>query len=121
MSKDIHVLVVEDEPLLRLNIVDNLADAGFVVSEASNASEAIMVLNQNHDIRLVFTDVDMPGSMDGIRLAAYIRDRWPPLKIIVTSGYRRVSDGDIPPESHFFSKPYDPRKIVRSMQQMLTS
>ena len=121
MNKVTTVLVVEDEPLLRLDIADNLSDAGFQVLEASNAGEAIEILKNHQDVCLVFTDVDMPGSMDGIRLAAYVRDRWPPVKIIVTSGYRRVTAADIPPESHFVSKPYDPGKIVRSMKEMLSA
>ena len=82
MPSRIPVLVVEDEPILRFDIVDTLNDAGFHVHEAGNATEAIEILTQNTGIRLVFTDVDMPGGMDGIKLAGYIRDRWPPLKII---------------------------------------
>jgi len=114
------VLVVEDEPILRFDIVDTLTDAGFHVHEAGNASEAIEILTRHADIRLVFTDVDMPGDMDGIMLAAYIRDRWPPLKIIVTSGYRRVSPDEIPTESCFFSKPYDTDGIVTTITRMLS-
>ncbi len=121
MTNDNCVLVVEDEPLLRLDIVDSLMEAGFVVFEACNASEAIEILTKNLNIRLVFTDVDMPGGMDGIVLAAYIRDRWPPLKIIVTSGFRCVSDADIPAESRFFRKPYDPSKIASTMREMLAA
>lgn len=121
MMNDHCVLVVEDEPLLRLDISESLTDAGFVVFEACNAVEAINILAEHHEIRLVFTDVDMPGGMDGIRLAAYIRDRWPPLKIIVTSGFRQVCEADIPAETRFFSKPYDPHQIARSMQDMLVS
>ncbi len=119
MASRMSVLVVEDEPLLRLNIIDILADAGFDVHEASNAAEAIGVLMEHEDIRLVFTDVDMPGGMDGIKLAAYIRDRWPPLKIIVTSGYRKVALEEIPTESRFFSKPYDTQKVVHTIREML--
>lgn len=119
MTETIPVLIVEDEPLLRFDVADILAEAGFAVFEASNAPEAIKILTEHQEIRLVFTDVDMPGGMDGIRLAAYIRDRWPPLKIIVTSGYRTVAADDIPAESRFFSKPYDTDSIVSSMREML--
>lgn len=119
MASRMSVLVVEDEPLLRLDIIDILLDAGFMVYEASNALEAIKVLAQREDIGLVFTDVDMPGGMDGIELAAYVRDRWPPLKLIVTSGYRKVAVGEIPNDSRFFSKPYDGQKIVHTMREML--
>ncbi|WP_112794969.1 response regulator [Rhizobium sp. SYY.PMSO] len=120
-KKNIPVLVVEDEPLLRMDLVDNLEDAGFIVFDAANAQAAIDILVEHGEIRLVMTDVDMPGGMDGIRLAAYVRDKWPPLKIIVVSGYRQVSMDELPSESRFFSKPYDPRRLIRSMHEMLAA
>lgn len=119
MTAAISLLVVEDEPLLRLDIVDFLTDEGFIVWEADNAAKAMDTLVHHQEIRLVLTDVDMPGAMDGIKLATYVRDRWPPLKIIVVSGYRTVHRDDIPPESRFVSKPYDPRQIVRTIREML--
>lgn len=112
------VLVVEDETLVRMAIVDRLEEEGFTVFEAANADEAIDILINNLDIRVMFTDIDMPGGMDGLKLAAAVRDRWPPVKIVVTSGYRYVRDDEIPAESRFFPKPYDPdaiAKVVRSM------
>lgn len=121
MEKAVSLLVVEDEPLLRLDIAEYLRDEGFVVWEAQSATEAIALLMEHQEIRLVLTDVDMPGGMDGIRLAAYVRDRWPPLKIIVVSGYRTVKNDEIPAESRFFSKPYDPRRIVNSINEMLSA
>eukprot|EP01035_Chromulina_nebulosa_P042709 gene42709-57821_t len=81
----ITVLVVEDEILVRMDIAMSLEAEGFVVLEAANADEAIDILNSRSDIRLMFTDIDMPGSMDGLKLAMAVRDRWPPVKIIVTS------------------------------------
>src|SRR4029079_550967 len=84
------VLVVEDESLIRMDIVDCLEEAGFLIAEASNADEAINILQSRADIRLVFTDIHMPGSMDGLKLAAFVRKRWPPIKIIVTSGHTEV-------------------------------
>ena len=81
------VLVVEDEALVRLSTREEIEAAGFKVYEAHNADEAIRLLEANPDIELIFTDVDMPGSMDGVKLAHYVRKRWPPVKIIVTSGY----------------------------------
>ena len=85
------VLVVEDESLVRLGAVTIIEDAGFEVIEAASADEAIGILECRSDIRVVFTDIHMPGSMDGLKLAQAVRDRWPPIKIIVTSGrdYRR--------------------------------
>ena len=80
------VLIVEDEPLIRMGTASLIEDAGFKVHEAGNADEAIRILELHDEIRLIFTDVNMPGSMDGLKLAHYVRGRWPPVKIIVTSG-----------------------------------
>jgi CheY-like chemotaxis protein len=107
MSHDIPtVLVVEDEPLIRMNAVDTIERAGFNVIEASDAEEAIAVLEHNSDIRVVFTDIHLPGSMDGLKLLAAIRNRWPPIKLIATSGHVRVKDDDLPGGGRFIAKPY---------------
>jgi CheY-like chemotaxis protein len=106
------VLVVEDEPLQRMMAVDLVLDAGFDVVEAWSADEAVSILESRSDIRILFTDVDMPGSMDGLKLAAAIRDRWPPIEIIVTSGHIRMPDVDLPDRSVFFAKPYDAAKVT---------
>lgn len=113
------VLVVEDEPLVRIDIADSLVDAGFEVIEAANAADAIAALESHADIRLIFTDIDMPGSMDGLMLAAAVADRWPPVRIIVTSGHRIVEITDMPDGSVFFSKPYRATEIVASMHELL--
>src|ERR1700688_385837 len=102
------VLIVDDEPLVRLCAVETVADAGFEVIEAANADEAIRILESRSDIHVVFTDVHMPGSMDGLKLAHAVRNRWPPIKIIVTSGRDPVTEQDLPEGSRFFAKPYDP-------------
>ena len=83
------VLIVEDEPLIRLVAVDTLEDAGFAAFEASDAGQAIALLKQHKEIRILFTDVNMPGEMDGVSLAHYVRARWPEVKIVVTTGQRR--------------------------------
>ena len=83
------VLVVEDEFLLRLEAVDFLEEAGFVVHQASDADEAIALLELHVDIQVVFTDIHMPGSMDGLKLAHYVRGRWPPIKLFIASGLAR--------------------------------
>jgi CheY-like chemotaxis protein len=80
------VLVVEDSAIIRMGAVDLVQSAGYEVLEASNADEAIRILESRADIDLVFTDVQMPGTMDGIKLSHYIRNRWPPVKLIVASG-----------------------------------
>jgi CheY-like chemotaxis protein len=117
----IAVLVVEDENLVRMDIATLLEDEGFRVFEASNADEAIEILNRRAEIRLMFTDIDMPGSMDGLKLAEAVRDRWPPIRIIVTSGHRHLSDDMLPVEGRFFDKPYDPSRLIAAMRQMTAS
>lgn len=115
----IAVLVVEDEAIVRMDIVLALEDEGFTVHQASDADEAIEILNTHFEIRLMFTDIDMPGSMDGLKLAAAVRDRWPPIRIIVTSGHRHMSDELLPVEGRFFAKPYDPSIVIDAMRTML--
>ena len=112
------VLVVEDEPLIRLNAVAMIEDAGFEVLEAANADEAILILENRSDIRIVFTDVHMPGSMDGLRLAHAVRDRWPPIKLIVTSGQMMVPESELPTGGRFFSKPYRPSELSRVLKEL---
>ena len=107
------VLVVEDEPLLRMGIVDHLEEEGFTVLEAANADEAIAILSNNTTIHILFTDIDLPGEADGIKLAAAVRDRWPPIKIVITSGHRRPFASDLPDGAQFFSKPYNPDAITK--------
>ncbi|MCV9966864.1 response regulator [Pararhizobium sp. BT-229] len=114
----IAVLVVEDEAIIRMSIVEELEDAGFEVFEASNAAQAIEVLIANSMIAVMFTDVDMPGGVDGLKLAASVRDRWPPIKIIVTSGHRRIDVDALPVEARFMAKPYDPNAVIRSIREM---
>jgi CheY-like chemotaxis protein len=90
------VLIVEDEALVRMAAVGMVEEAGFEVLEATSADEAILLLEARRDITVVFTDAEMPGSMDGLRLAHAVRGRWPPIKIIATSGRYAVRDGDLP-------------------------
>lgn len=119
MSEQFAVLVVEDEFLIRMDVVDQLEREGFEVFEAADADAAIAVLEAFDQIRLVFTDIDMPGSMDGLKLAAAVRDRWPPVKIVVTSGRRLVEITDMPDGSVFFSKPYQHDAVMASMRALL--
>jgi two-component system, response regulator PdtaR len=113
------VLVVEDEALVRVAIADDLRDAGFTVLEAGNADEAIRMLNANPSIRVLFTDIDMPGSMDGLKLSAFVHDRWPPVRIIVTSGKTRPTAGQIPDAGVFMPKPYTPNRVVEAIRSLL--
>ena len=88
------VLVVEDEMLLRMRTVDMVEDAGFTSIEAVDADEAVAILESRSDIALLFTDIQMPGSMDGLRLAHAVHERWPPIKIILVSGQLRLANID---------------------------
>jgi CheY-like chemotaxis protein len=110
------ILIVEDEPLVRLLAVHSIEDAGFEVIEAACADEAIEILESRDDIRVVFTDIQMPGSMDGLRLAHAVRNRWPPIKIIVTSGHVYVTDRDLPEGGLFFAKPYNTGQITEVLR-----
>jgi DNA-binding NtrC family response regulator len=114
------VLVVEDEALIRMGIVDELEEAGFDVFEAANSVFAIEILIANPRIEVMFTDIDMPGGVDGLKLAASVRDRWPPITIIVTSGHRTVDVENLPLRARFMSKPYNPDVVVRSIREMMT-
>ncbi|MEA2822999.1 MAG: hypothetical protein QOJ86_5003 [Bradyrhizobium sp.] len=98
------VLIVEDDDLVGELLNDELTNAGYEVVSAANADQAIAILEARSDIHLVFTDIDMPGSMDGLRLAACVRDRWPPVHIIITTGKARPSE--IPVNALFIPKPY---------------
>jgi len=112
------VLVVEDEPILRMAAMDAVADAGFTPVEARSATEAIRILETRTDIRLVFSDIDMPGGLDGTRLAAAIRDRWPPIEIILTSGNLRPAAELLPERTFFLAKPYSDAKLVEALNAL---
>jgi len=112
------VLIVEDEPLLRLLAVSLIEEAGFDTLEASSADQAIAFLETDAHIQIVFTDIDLPGGMDGMRLAAEIRDRWPPIELILTSGHVKVSDAELLARGHFFSKPYDAGQLIRTLRSL---
>lgn len=113
------VLVVEDESLMLWAAMNIVKEAGFKAIGASDADEAIRVLESRTDIRVVFTDVQMPGSIDGVRLARVVRDRWPPVALIVTSGLRNISAQDLPKGVHFVGKPYPPAAIETALRQLI--
>jgi DNA-binding NtrC family response regulator len=115
----IGIVIVEDEFLLRLVAATFFEEAGFTVYQASNAHEAIALLELYDDIRAVFTDIHMPGSMDGLKLAHYIKGRWPPVKLIITSGHARPRKEDMPIGSGFFGKPYQLEKVADSLRAMI--
>jgi CheY-like chemotaxis protein len=108
------VLVVEDEPLISMWVEESLRDAGYAVLCASDADAAIRILEARTDIHLVFTDIDMPGSMDGLKLAAFVRGRWPPIKIVVASGKHRPRPDELPDDAVFLPKPYLTGDVLRA-------
>lgn len=99
------VLVVEDEPLIRMAAVDMIQDAGLKVHSAANAAAAIALLERTPDVTLLFTDVHMPGTMDGIALAEVVHRRWPHVKLIVASAHHVVRNEDLPDDGRFIEKP----------------
>ena len=115
------ILIVEDELLIRLNAVEMIEEAGFEVVEAASADEAIAILEGRLDITVVFTDIQMPGSMDGLKLAAAVRDRWPPIMIVATSGRVKLGPDDLPEGSRFLPKPYSPAEITKTLRQLIAA
>ncbi len=113
------VLVVEDDMMLRMRAVDMVEDAGYVSVEAVDADEAFAILQARSDIALLFTDIQMPGSMDGLQLAHAVHQRWPLLKIILVSGQLELSSSQIPRDSRFFGKPLVSGQMIAEMQNMI--
>jgi CheY-like chemotaxis protein len=113
------VLVVEDEMLLRMRAVDMVEDAGFTSVEAVDADQAVAILESRSDIALLFTDIQMPGSMDGLKLAHAVHKRWPPIKIILVSGQLKPVDLDLPADSRFYGKPLDAEIMIAQMRSMI--
>jgi two-component sensor histidine kinase/ActR/RegA family two-component response regulator len=114
-----NVLVVEDEMVMRMRAVDIVEDAGFTPVEAVNADEALSILESRSDISLLFTDIQMPGSMDGLVLAHAVHKRWPSIKIILVSGQVKLSDADKPANSRFFGKPLEVTQMIAELQEMV--
>jgi two-component sensor histidine kinase/CheY-like chemotaxis protein len=114
-----NVLIVEDEMMLRMRAVDIVEDAGFCPVEAVNADEALSILESRSDITLLFTDIQMPGSMDGLKLAHAVHDRWPSIKIILVSGQVSPSAAEKPADSRFFGKPLSVDKMISELQAMV--
>jgi two-component sensor histidine kinase/CheY-like chemotaxis protein len=114
-----NVLIVEDEMMLRMRAVDIVEDAGFCSVEAVNADQALAILESRSDISLLFTDIQMPGSMDGLKLAHAVHDRWPAIKIILVSGQVTPSEAEKPADSRFFGKPLSVEKMIAELQGMV--
>jgi CheY-like chemotaxis protein len=112
------VLIVEDDFLIRLHAAQMIEEAAFDVVEASNADEAIAVLEDRADITVLFTDIQMPGSMDGLKLAAAVKGRWPPIKIVATSGFVHVRPDDLPQGGRFLPKPYSSTQLAATLREL---
>ncbi len=112
------ILIVEDEVFIRHDLMDFFEDRGFTVFEAENAEEAIEVLAAHPEVQIVLTDIQMKGSMDGLRLAHYVRDRHPPVLIAVVSGAITPSRADLPDRAFFVPKPFDPRHVLSEIERM---
>lgn len=113
------VLVVEDELMLRMRAVDIVQDAGFASLEAINADVAIEILESRDDISCLFTDIQMPGTMDGLKLAHLVHARWPHIKIVLVSGQIAVTEADAPEDSKFFPKPLEIEQMIVELQDMI--
>ncbi len=112
----IRVLVVDDEALVRLATKSVLEDAGMTVVEASNSADAIAILENSHTIDVLFTDIRMPGELDGLALAKFTKDRWPSVKVLVTSGDRETAQSELPMGVRFFAKPYESRQLMATIR-----
>lgn len=111
------IVIVEDDKLQRLLAVDIVEEAGFVAIAACDADEAVAILETRSDIVLVLTDINMPGSMDGLKLAHAVRSRWPPIKIIVVSGRGLASE--LPKDVRFLAKPYQTDAMISEIHSLI--
>jgi two-component system, response regulator PdtaR len=115
------VLVVEDEPLVRMIAAEGLEDAGFEVLEAETAADALAILKSRSDVGVLFTDVNMPGELDGVELARLVHEQWPELRIVVTSGKDHLLKAQIPDEGRFVPKPYRTHEVVHVIEEMMSA
>lgn len=119
VAKNPVVLIVEDEPLVRELEADILVGAGFRLIEAKTADEAFELLRRGAEVQAIFTDVDMPGSIDGFEFARLVHQGWPDVAIVVTSGKMRPGPRDLPPNASFVPKPYRPAQLVERIREAL--
>jgi CheY-like chemotaxis protein len=113
------VLIVEDEGLIRMSLAEDFEEAGFHVLEAGTADEALKVLETHPEIEAIFTDIDMPGSMNGLKLAESVHEGRPDIAIVLTSGFLKVAKNDLPRKIPFVAKPYDVSHVINHIQEMI--
>jgi two-component system, response regulator PdtaR len=118
-NSEISILVVEDETLIRLWAADLLEESGFSVLEAENAEGALKILERRPDVKLVFTDVHMPGCLDGMDLAREVHARWPHILLVITSGRERPTPSEIPDDGRFVAKPYCAEELLGQVNDLL--
>jgi two-component system, response regulator PdtaR len=114
------VLIVEDEPFIRFAAADVLAETGLPLLEAGDACEALALLDAHPEIGLLFTDINMPGPMDGLRLAERVHETRPNIRLVITSGKHRLSDDQIPDDGVFLSKPYRAHQLLEAVRSQLS-
>ncbi|KQM71934.1 MULTISPECIES: response regulator [unclassified Sphingomonas] len=110
------VLIVEDHLLVQITATAQIEDAGMATLVANDADEALQILATRNDVRTVFTDIDMPGTMDGLALAMVVRERWPDIRVVVTSGGKPRAVDRLPDDVAFFQKPYEYSAIVDELR-----
>jgi CheY-like chemotaxis protein len=114
------ILIVEDDPFVRMLAVEFVNDAGFETLEAADAEQAIAILESCSGIAVLFTDIRMPGSMDGLKLALVVSDRWPAIQILIASGHVRLRQADLPPKGRFLGKPYCAAAMVAELHSLVS-
>lgn len=119
MSHSTVVLVVEDQPMLRLAAVEMVELAGFIVVEAASAAQALRILETRSDVRILLSDIDMPPGLNGVELAVLTRDRWPPIEIILVSAYAVPPSATLPAGTKYFVKPYREGDVVEEIKKMV--
>jgi CheY-like chemotaxis protein len=113
------ILVVDDEAILRFHAADLLEENGYAVVEAPDAEAALKTLEQRPDVQLLFTDIQMPGPIDGMELARLVHERWPHILLVITSGRQQPSKAEIPDDGRFIAKPYRARELLGQVNEML--
>ncbi len=112
------VLIVDDEAIIRMYAAVLVEDAGYVAIEAATADEALAILSARDDIRVLFTDVEMPGSLNGLELVEVVREKWPPIELIVASGHVQVDPQRLPERARFFRKPYTENEVIKALKAL---
>lgn len=113
------ILVVEDEMMVRMQSTDILEEAGFQVVEAESADRALEILDQQSQIHVLFSDVDMPGSMDGLELARQVHRRWPNIRLLLTSGHHNLTSSNLPDAGKFVPKPWNQDDLIAKIRDVL--